>query len=154
MSEKTNEDALKRIEYLVSFQERCSKDMQERLVREGFSSEIAEEAVVRACSCGLINDARYAEILINSRLRSKKGKPGIERELRNLGIDVESLTCWQDAFEKHDENSEVDRALALLTAKPPRSSQPQRTAYAKLIGKGYSSSVASTASRLWWETSQ
>ena len=75
---------------------------------------------------------------------------GIQRELRSHGIEIDNVPGWPEEFDV-DADSELDRALAFLDKRPARSKNLREGAYRKLIGKGFSSSVASSAARIWCE---
>ena len=130
--------------------EQASEALRRRLVREGFEAAAVDEALGRAVSCGLVDDARFAEVLMRSRVSAGRGRRGIESELEGLGIDPACVPGWPDEFAV-GEDDEVERALALLAAKPPRSKNVREGAYRRLMQKGYGASVASTAARLWSE---
>lgn len=146
----TKDDALKKIIALVNVSDRSEHAIRERLGREGFSVDEIENAIARAKELSFIDDDRFAAVLIRSRLSQGKGVCGIERELRDQGIDIELVEGWPDEFDVN-ESTEKDRALALLKSKPPRSKNLREGAYRKLVGKGYSSSVAASAARQWFE---
>ena len=46
-----------------------------------------EETIEKLVSIGYIDDARYAEVFIRSKLQQGKGLPGILRDLRSQGIE-------------------------------------------------------------------
>ena len=126
----------------------------------------------RALDCGLIDDTRYGAVLIRTRVSQGRGRKGIEDELERAGIAASDIPGWPEEFfsvddfdpfrvnanaeddvvgctfgsESSDEQ-EIERALALLRRKPPRSKNVQASAYRKLVTKGYSASVASAATR-------
>ncbi len=130
--------------------EQASAALRARLVREGFPPEAADAAVGRALACGLVDDARYAEVLVRSRLSQGRGAQGIAAELESLGIDASVVPGWPEEFAV-DHESEVARALALLDRKPPRAKNKRDAAYRRLAQKGFGASVASTAARIWSE---
>ncbi|HAM14473.1 MAG TPA: recombinase RecX [Eggerthellaceae bacterium] len=142
--------ALKRITSWVNASERSRSSLRERLVREGFAEGVTEDALERACSYGLVDDARYADVLIRSRIAQGKGSAGIERELWQNEIDPSTVDGWPHEY-GIDGESELDRALQFLDRKPPRAKDRRGSAYRKLVQKGYPSSVASTAARMWAE---
>ena len=146
------EAAFSKIVAILNVGDKSEWAIRDRLSREGYATESIDEAVERAKSYGYIDDARFAGVLIRSRIAQGKGVCGIERELRNQDIDIESVPGWPHEFGVNDD-SELDRACSLLEAKPPRSKNPREGAYRKLVGKGYSSSIASSAARLWHERS-
>lgn len=145
------ERAFRKIERLAAMREQASALLRTRLVREGFSVDAVEQALARALACGLIDDMRYAEVLVRSRVSQGRGAQGIAAELDGLGIDIACVPGWPDEFlVEHDD--EVKRALALLERKPPRAKNRRDAAYRRLAQKGFGASVASTAARLWSES--
>lgn len=168
--------AFEKVTRLACSRERGSRELIDRLVRDGFSQEVAESAVRRALDCGLIDDARYGAVLIRTRVAQGRGRKGIEDELERAGIAASDIPGWPEEFfsvddfdpfrvnanaeddvvgctfgcESSDEQ-EIERALALLRRKPPRSKNIQASAYRKLVTKGYSTSVASAATRRFME---
>ena len=139
------ERAFRKIERLALAREQASAALRARLAREGFAPEAAEAAVDRALSCGLVDDARYAEVLVRSRLSQGRGAQGIAAEL-----DASVVPGWPEEFAV-DHESEVERALALLDRKPPRAKNRRDAAFRRLVQKGFGASVASTAARVWSE---
>lgn len=168
--------AFEKVTRLACARERGSRELIDRLVRDGFSQEVAESAVRRALDCGLIDDTRYGAVLIRTRVSQARGRKGIEDELERAGIAASDIPGWPEEFfsvddfdpfrvnanaeddvvgctfgsESSDEQ-EIERALALLRRKPPRSKNVRASAYRKLVTKGYSTSVASAATRRFME---
>ena len=178
MAERTEDEtkAFEKVTRLACARERGSRELIDRLVRDGFTREVAESAVQRALDCGLIDDVRYGAVLVRTRVAQGRGRKGIEDELDRAGITATDIPGWPDEFFslsgfdpfrvasndedgligcsfgcKFNEEQEVERALALLRRKPPRSKNVRASAYRKLMTKGYSSSVASAATRRFME---
>ncbi len=141
-------DAFARLLRTVSSRDRSEADVRKRLSEAGFSEAAIDQAVDRARSAGILDDARFADVLIRSRVSQGRGKAGIERELADQGIEVDSVSGWPDDYFT-DGQSELDRALCLLERKPPAAKNKREAAYRKLVGKGFSSGVASEAARVF-----
>ena len=146
-------DALKKIVALVNARDRSEKAIRERLARDEFPENEIDEAVEQAKYYGFIDDTRYAEVLVRSRITQGKGSAGIVRELAENNIDPDTVPGWPFEFPvSHEE--EVNRALSLLDRKPPRTKNAREGAYRRLMQKGFPSSVASSAARIWSEQAE
>ena len=66
--------AFEKVTRLACSRERGSRELIDRLVRDGFSQEVAESAVRRALDCGLIDDTRYGAVLIRTRVSQGRGR--------------------------------------------------------------------------------
>lgn len=140
--------AYRKILRLASVREHSTQSIRNRLERDGYAENVIEAALEKAYHVRAIDDRRYAEAFVRTKRAAGKGMAGIEKELGKLGIDPESLEAWQDAQEGE---SELERALALLDAKPPHSKNLREGAFRKLIGQGFDPSTASRAARQWVE---
>ena len=144
--------AFRKIERLCLVRERASEQLRQRLAREGFEAEAVEAALDRALACGLVDDRRYADVLVRSRLAQGKGRRGIAAELAEFGIDAEGVAALAEGGQGDgDDAGELARALAVLDRRPPRAKNLRDAAYRRLVQKGYGSSVASSAARRWCE---
>ena len=145
--------ALKRILSWVNTSERSEHAVRERLEKEGFSDNAIDESVDRALGYGFIDDMRFAEVLIRSRLSQGKGEAGIRRELAGHDIDLNDVPGWPYEYVE-SEDDELERALEFLERHPTKSKNKREGAYRKLVQNGYSSGVASNAARLWMESAE
>jgi regulatory protein len=142
------DEAYAKILRLASVKERSSVYLRKRLSQEGFCEQDVEWAIERAMSVGIVDDARYAEAYLHTKLNAGRGKAGIISELENLNID---LSVLGDEIET-DEDSELTRALQFLEHHPSHSKNKRDGAYRKLMQKGYGSSVSAEAARIWSES--
>lgn len=143
------EEAFQRIVNLCSYHDFSREKMRQRLKREQVADRAAEAALDRAVACGLIDDVRYGEALCAGRMHAGRGRTGIESELWDHHIDPASIEGWPQDYELRY-GSEMERALHIIERRPPRSKNPQASAYRRLLGKGYAPGVALKASRIWW----
>ncbi len=139
--------AFERIVRLVSRRDHAAAEARGKLARAGFDDGPADRAVERAVRCGLIDDVRFAEAYVRSKLAQGKGAAGIERGLAALGIDASDVPGWPNEFVGED--AEVERALAVLERTPPRSKSRRDGAYRKLVARGFSAEAAASAACRW-----
>lgn len=140
--------AFSKISRIVSLAEKSTKQIRERLARDGFSEKAIESSLERATRCGMVDDARYAEWLVRSRLRQGRGLAGIERELAEVGYRLEDLLGWPDEFEYSDDD-ETERAISFLERHPTKAKNKRDAAYRKLVAKGFSAQCSARAARIW-----
>ena len=141
-----------KVERLCVQRDQNSLLLKRRLVKEGYDEAFVEEAVGRAVEVGLVDDLRWADMIVRSRISAGKGVAGIRRELSQGGVDIELLPDWPDGYDVDDED-ERRRAMAVLAKRPPRAKNKRAAAYRRLVGKGFSSSVAQSVAREWAEGS-
>ena len=112
---------------LGSRRDYSSKELDDRLKRNGYTSSVRELVVKRALSCGLIDNDRFASAYIRTKLAAGWGERRIALELSHKGIELGDVPGWPEEF--IDPDNEVDRALSLLE----RKSLPRGDAYGKLM---------------------
>lgn len=138
-----------RIVQMCSTRERSTSEVQEKLSDFGYSDIESKEALERAVECGLIDDSRFADAYIRTKIAMGKGQRYIENELLKRDIDVNALPDWPDGYGFSFDN-ELERALAYLRMHPSRSKNPWASSNRKLVQKGYSYSVANEAVRIFF----
>lgn len=149
-ADKTAKAAYAKVLRWVAARERSSTYLRDRLTRDGFPPEATEEALERASRARVVDDRRYADALVRAKLAAGRGLRDAEREITDLGIDLSEVEAWAEHAQKGHAH-EVDRALAALRRKPPRAKRARDAAFHRLTSQGFSTDVASTASRLWAE---
>lgn len=145
------EAAYQKILRCLAASEQSSIKLRQKLLRAGFSDKDAEEALDRAQAVGVVDDCRYAELLVRHCLACGKGLRHARQELEELGVDIEQLEAYQEHMAL-GEDAELERALQVLQAHPPRSKNLREAAYRKLVNKGFGSELAARAARRWFES--
>ena len=143
-------DAFNRIVSFLNTTERSEKQIREKLKSSGYSDRAIDNAVDRALSCSLIDDMRFADILIRSRISQGKGIQGIERELQENNIDPYAVLGWPEEY-CSSLDSEEERAFQFMLKHPTHAKNLRDSAYRKLVSKGFSSSASATAARRYAE---
>lgn len=133
--------ARERMHALIDRRDYSSKELSDKLRLDGYPQKIVDEVVARATETGMVDNKRFADVYIRSKLASGWGIQRIERELHQKGIEASDLSGWPYEYASSDD--EFERAKNLIQ----RKRIPEKNAYPKLVrflvSKGYSFSIAS-----------
>lgn len=124
---------------------RTRHELRDLLLSRGVPEDVADRVLDRFCDVGLINDAEYARMWVDSRHRTRgSARSVLRQELRRKGIDAELAEA---ALEQIDTEDERERARDLVRVKArglTRLDPAARTR--RLVGmlqrRGYSAGVA------------
>lgn len=131
--------------YFLGHRKRSEKEIITKLRQKDYEDVDIEETLVKLRELGFIDDADFAQSLINDRRNfSKVGKRVLVQELRAKGIDGEIIDEMV-SLNATDE-SEFENALALAEKKAANLSGQDSQAiknklYQFLLRKGYSSNI-------------
>lgn len=128
--------AYRRALALLSRRDYSITSLTERLRRDGYTIEAIHDAVVRLRETGVLDDERYAEMLLRSLRRRGLGSRRVSQEFVRRGLDLEALRV-----EPADDASEPERAMAVARKLARAGDEPTRLA-AKLVRRGYSPGLA------------
>lgn len=121
------------------------KELLVRLTNEGFDKATCVSILNDMRSSGVLDDTRFAEVFIRSKLSSGWGIERIRRELASRGVDTERLPGWP--YDYADPDDEFERAMGIASRKRVR----EPNAYAKLVrflmGRGFSTDVSMRAAK-------
>lgn len=137
--------------------ERTVAEMRSRLEREDeIPAAETEAAIAELLDYGYLDDARYARVFAEDRRNLDQwGVERITRTLRERGVDRELITAALDALTDDAQQTELERATALLSQRfPVGPAQPRDRdkAFGVLIRKGYDSELSADAVRVWART--
>ncbi len=89
----TVEEALKRMERYCSYQERCHKEVNQKLYSMYMIPEAIDQIVVKLMQDNFLNEERYAKAFVSGKFRIKKwGKQRLTRELKQKDIGKTLIT--------------------------------------------------------------
>lgn len=134
--------------------ERTVTEMRARLEREeDLPAAETEAAIADLLDDGYLDDARYARVFAEDRRNLDQwGVDRITRTLRERGVERELITAALGALTDESEQTELERATALLTQRFPAGPVQARDrdkAFGVLIRKGYDSELSADAVRAW-----
>lgn len=126
-------------------QPRSRAELAESLAKKNVPDDVADRLLDRFEEVGLIDDAAFARMWVESRQRSRGlGRSALARELRKKGIDDELA---REALEQVDVDAEIETAHRLVQKKLRSMHGLDRTVQTRrltgmLARKGYSPQVA------------
>lgn len=121
---------------LISRRDHSEGEIKQKLTQRQFSSKISGQVILELKGQGLLNDRRYAENFVSSRIRRKNDGPRkLLSALAAKGIDrslAEEMV--QRCFDQEEENRVLQRAIEKL---PSKTAENPKKAAAALIRKGF-----------------
>lgn len=132
--------------HLLSFRDRSESGLAARLVQDGFSHDAAVAAVDDLVRLGLVDDQRHAEMLARSLVGVKRlGSSGVLR--RMIGAGIPEDVASEALCEALDPETELANARRIAESAARKSGATVDKVAAKLVRKGYRTSVALSAAR-------
>ena len=120
---------------LLSYRPMSAKELKDKLVQKGETSENAEAAVDWLRSRGFLDDERYAGMVVRHYAGKGYGAGRIRQELQRRGITRE---LWDEALkELPEQEDKLDKFLSSRLKDPGDRAQVQK-ASAALLRRGYS----------------
>lgn len=99
-----------------NFRPRSAEELRQKLCDKGFSQDVIEEVLAEFAKKGILNDAKFAKLWIESRLHSNpKAAFLLRRELSRKGVKDEVID--QAIRESAGEHSEYDTVKTLAESR-------------------------------------
>lgn len=130
-----------RVLHLLEQGDRTKKDLEEKLLKNGYPPEAAEAALAYVESFHYIDDKRYALSYIQNQ-SGRKGRARIQMELRRKGVPQEYI---DQAFQEMEEETDTEAVIRELVQKKRRGQGPmdekeKQKLYGFLLRRGFSTS--------------
>lgn len=132
-----------RLADMIDRRDYSAHEAQQKLSFDGYTPSLVQRVVSRAQEVGMINDQRFADVFIRSKLSVGWGARRIEYELRRRGIEAQTLSGWP--YEYFDPSDEYERAYEVVQRKRIPATNPYPKLMRFLVGRGFSSAAASDA---------
>ena len=143
--------SLSPMEYAMKYltgRDRTVSEMQTYLDGKDFGEADVDAAVQRLVELGLLNDARYAQRFVETRLATKPiSRRHLWEQMKSHGLSDEVIREALDAVDPDDE-AENARAVAEKFVRQFASLEPQKRrerVLSRLIARGYSYDVSARA---------
>ena len=96
---------------------RTRSELRSDLLRRGIAEDVADRVLDRFVEVGLVDDAAYAQLWVESRQRTRgSARAVLRQELRGKGIDAADA---EEALASIDPEAERERARQLVQSKAP-----------------------------------
>lgn len=127
--------------HLLEQGDRTKKNLEEKLLKNGYPPEAAEAALAYVESFHYIDDKRYALSYIQNQ-SGRKGRARIQMELRRKGVPQEYI---DQAFQEMEEETDTEAVIRELVQKKRRGQGPmdekeKQKLYGFLLRRGFSTS--------------
>lgn len=127
--------------HLLEQGDRTKKDLEEKLLKNGYPPEAVEAALAYVESFHYIDDKRYALSYIQNQ-SGRKGRARIQMELRRKGVPQEYI---DQAFQEMEEETDTEAVIRELVQKKRRGQGPmdekeKQKLYGFLLRRGFSTS--------------
>jgi regulatory protein len=134
--------------------QRSIGEVRRRLTRVGYREDLVEGAIARLVELEMLDDAAFSRTWIESRDRARpRGERALRRELALKGIQREVVDESMGERVEQSPDAEAEAAARLLErnarslARVPDARARRQRAYALLARNGFSSEVATAATR-------
>lgn len=127
---------------LLGRREHSARELKSKLRARGVEADSAGEIVDGLADTGWQSDARYAEMLVRSRVAQGHGPQRIEAEMRVAGVGSEEIRTAIDAAEV-DWDEVIQRVWQRHFRQPAADAQERQKQYRYLMGKGFDSATIS-----------
>jgi regulatory protein len=139
----------------ISYRPRSSKEIHDKLVRKGFTRELAIEVIDRLKELDLLDDLQFARMFVRDKLRGKPmGRAMLRRKLLEKGI---AFTMTERVLKEYVSDENEQDAAHTLAARKMRTSRArfsaldpsakQKKLVEYLLSRGFSQDIASRAAR-------
>lgn len=126
-------------------QSRSRKELADRLAKRGVPEDLGNRLLDRFTEVGLIDDAAFAQLWVESRQRSRGLAPrALAQELRRKGVDDDTVRGALEQIDEADQRAAA-RALVIRKARSMRgvdTTTATRRLAELLARKGYSAGLA------------
>ncbi len=120
---------------LLGYRERSVAELARSLEDDGFPRVVTTPIVTSLQASGLVDDERFAEHFVRTKLSAGLGARRILQELAERGVDKDLAEATLAAAGPAEH--EVERVRALVQAHPPRDRRERERLLRKLVAKGF-----------------
>ncbi len=128
---------------LFNMRDYAKAEVEDKLLSAGYDKDVVQEIAQKAQDGNLINDERFSEVFIRSKIMDGWGPRKIQQALAKRGIALDEVKGWPEEFIAHDQ--EVERAYALIKHRSVLRKNPFEKSVRFLASKGFSYDICKQA---------
>lgn len=99
----TLEEAIKKLEHYCGYQERCHKEVTQKLIQMQMIPEVRDHIVVHLLEHNFLNEERYAKAFVSGKFNIKKwGKQRLKLELKRKDISSYNISAALKTIDESD----------------------------------------------------
>lgn len=132
---------------ILEGREHSAQELRQKLLRKGCPQEIVEKLLEEFISLHLIDDRRFGEMLVRSKLRQGWGQRRIYMELQRCGIGKEDLDAILSRFERELSADEEYAQVKQIAERRLRSTADVNKVFRYLVNRGHEISCISRVLR-------
>jgi len=134
-----------RVADLLNRRDYSSKELADKLAADGYWRDVISSCLARCQDANLVNDARYADVFIRSKVSAGWGQARIAQGLAQRGIQADDLEGWPEAYLPQDE--EADRAYQLASRRRYGGRDPYAKVVRFLCSRGFGMHLAQSVAQ-------
>ena len=134
-----------RVEDLLNRRDYSSSELSQKLRDDGYFASVVDSYISRLQEIGLLDDRRFADVFVRSKLSCGWGRAKIERELSRRGIAVSDLSGWPDDY--FTDEDELGRAFDLASRRRLTGKNDFQKLVRFLCSRGFSMGISMDAAR-------
>lgn len=133
-------DILTKLEHFCAFQERCESEVRKKLTTMPCSVAQRDEIIRRLREHDFLNDQRYVETFVRSKIHEQWGKLKIRQALHAKSVDAQLIDEYLDAIDEDDYKKMLGDAIDKWKRQHKAEENDKPKLFRYLLTRGFSTS--------------
>lgn len=133
-------DILTKLEHFCAFQERCESEVRKKLTTMPCSVAQRDEIIRRLREHDFLNDQRYVETFVRSKIHEQWGKLKIRQALHAKSVDAQLIDEYLDAIDEDDYKKMLGDAIDKWKRQHKADENDKPKLFRYLLTRGFSTS--------------
>lgn len=133
-------DILTKLEHFCAFQERCESEVRKKLTTMPCSVAQRDEIIRRLREHDFLNDQRYVETFVRSKIHEQWGKLKIRQALHAKSVDAQLIDEYLDAIDEDDYKKMLGDAIDKWKRQHNAEENDKPKLFRYLLTRGFSTS--------------